>query len=101
MDAFTGRNKDYYFQFSTVQTNVSQPGFHRTCLGISTEIVELINTELEIPQKIPNICLSKSCEQVDQRFGQEFNICAERIMPKCHTACNPYIDLRYEIHLDV
>jgi hypothetical protein len=52
MAAFTGRNKDHYFQteFFTVQSNVSEPGFHRTSLGISTEIVELINTEFEIPQ---------------------------------------------------
>jgi len=52
MAAFTGRNKDHYFEteLSTVQTNVSQPSFHRTSLGVSTEIVELINREFEIAQ---------------------------------------------------
>ena len=52
MAAFTDRNEDHYFEteLSTVQTNVSQPRFRRTSLGINTEIVELINTEFEIPQ---------------------------------------------------
>ena len=36
MAAFTGRNKGHYFEteFSTVQTNISQPSFHRTSLGV-------------------------------------------------------------------
>jgi len=34
MTAFTGKNKEHYFQtdLATVQTNVSQPDFHRTHL---------------------------------------------------------------------
>ena len=52
MAAFTVRNEDHYFQteLPTARTNVSQPSFHRTSLGVSIEIVELINTEFEIPQ---------------------------------------------------
>ena len=52
MAAFTDRNKDHYFEteLSSVQTNDSQPSFHRASLRVSTEIVELINTEFEIPQ---------------------------------------------------
>jgi len=46
MAAFTGRNKDHYFEteLSTVQTNVSQPSFLRTSLGVSIEIGELIDS---------------------------------------------------------
>jgi len=52
MAAFTGRNKDNYYQtdLSTVQTNVFQPGFCRTSSAVFTEIVELKNTEFGIPQ---------------------------------------------------
>jgi hypothetical protein len=41
MAAFTGRNnKESYFEtdHATVQTNVSQPGFRRTSLGVSTDL---------------------------------------------------------------
>ena len=53
MAAFTGKNKEHHFQtdLATAQTNVSQPGFCRKSSGVSTEIVELINSEYEIPQK--------------------------------------------------
>jgi hypothetical protein len=104
MAVFTGRNKDNYFQteLPTVQIIVSQPSFHRTSLGVSIEVVELINREFEIPQQISNSCLSKkNCEQVGQIFDQEFNICAKRIKPKCLIECKHYIDLRCEVHFDV
>jgi len=53
MAAFTGKNSEHYFEtdLATVQTGVSKPIFRRTSVGVSTEIVELINTEFEIPQK--------------------------------------------------
>jgi hypothetical protein len=35
--------------------SVSQPGFPRTSLGVPREIMELINTNFEIPRKISNI----------------------------------------------
>ena len=40
MAAFTGKNKEHYFQtdLATVQTNVSQPGFHRTHLGFPQKL---------------------------------------------------------------
>jgi hypothetical protein len=52
MATFTGRNKEHFFQteLSTFQTTFSQPSFHRTSLGVSTETVELINAEFEITQ---------------------------------------------------
>jgi hypothetical protein len=52
MTAYTGKNKEHYFEtdLATVQTNVSQPSFHRTNLGIFTGIVVVINTVFEIPQ---------------------------------------------------
>jgi hypothetical protein len=90
MAAFIVRNKDHYFQteLCTVQTNVSQPSFHGSSLGVSIEIVELINTEFGIPQQISNICLTKkNCEQCGQTFGQEFIIYTKSIGPKCHTEC--------------
>jgi hypothetical protein len=44
-----------YFYFLTPYNSVSQPGFRRTSSGVPREIVEQINTNFEIPRKIPNI----------------------------------------------
>jgi hypothetical protein len=38
----------------SIQTSVSQPGLIKTPLAVLREIVEQINTNSEIPPKIPN-----------------------------------------------
>ena len=106
MAAFTGRNKDHYFEteLSTVHTNVSQQSFHRTSLSVSTEIVELINREFEILQNnLKHLSVQEELQVVGQTFGQAFSICAKRmsIEPKCHSECKPYIDFRCEVNCAV
>jgi len=82
MAAFTGRNKGHYFEteLSTVQTNVSQQSFHRTYLGVSTEIVELINREFEI--------LQNNLEHLSVQ--EELQVVWSNIWPRIQHLCKKY-----------
>jgi hypothetical protein len=98
MAAFTDRNKDHYFEteLSNVQTNVSQLRFHRTSLGVSTEIVELIYTEFEIPQNsLKYLSVQEELQVVCQTFGHECSICAKSIQPTLNVNFILTLDVRF------